>query len=51
MKKLIVPIMVSVMVSVMVLLFVGYVSAGVPNPAAVYCNDTMKFDSEKVEGP
>jgi putative hemolysin len=31
----------------MVFMFVGYVWAGVPNPAAVYCKQ-MGFDSEVV---
>ena len=40
----------SIMVPIMVFMFVGYVRAGVPNPAAVYCKD-MGFDSEVVTAP
>ena len=40
----------SIMVPITVFMFVGYVRAGVPNPAAVYCKD-MGFDSEVVTAP
>ena len=46
MKKFIVPLI----IPIMVFMFVGYVWAGVPNPAAVYCKQ-MGFDSEVVTGP
>jgi C1A family cysteine protease/putative hemolysin len=46
MKKVIV----SIMVPVVVFMFVGYVLAGVPNPAAVYCKD-MGFESRVVMSP
>ena len=46
MKKIIVPIM----GSIMVFMFVGYLWAGVPNPAAVYCG-LMGGDSQVVTDP
>jgi putative hemolysin len=42
--------MVSMIVPVVAFMFVGNVRAGVPNPAAVYCND-MGFESRVVTTP